>query len=275
MESSVALFVLLSVVIGIPAAFWIAGVRKTKREKFLRTKPFPDTWSEIITRRFPLYGKLPKNLREELNGDINIFLDEKTFEGCDGFEITDEVRLVIAAQACTLLLNRTNYVYPKLHGVLVYPSTYIHSQTVLSESLRTEGDVPVAGLSYSSGLVSLAWSHVIGGAMNSDDGKNVVFHEFAHQLDNESGTTDGFPRLVSSDARKWIEVVDNEFQEFIKKIATRHKDVIDEYGGTNPAEFFAVTTETFFEKPFQLRHQHEELFEMFMDFYRLDPRDWK
>lgn len=275
MESLIAFLFILGVVLIIPISFAIPAARRKKRAEKLRTKPFPEDWAKIIEKRFPLYGKLPENLRSELNGDIHIFLGEKQFEGCDGFEITDEVKLVIAAQACTLLLNRTNYVYPKLHGVLVYPSTYMHSQTVFSEAQRTEADVPVAGLSYSSGLVSLAWSHVIGGAMNSNDGKNVVFHEFAHQLDNESGATDGFPRLESTDSRKWISTVDEEFQSFIKKIARHRKDVIDEYGGTNPAEFFAVCTETFFEKPYQLVKQHKELFDMFIEFYRVDPREWK
>ncbi len=275
MESQIALFSLLALVILIPLGFFIKELKRKKREEFLRTNPFPEEWSEIIIKRFPLYGKLPESLKTQLHGDIQIFLEEKYFEGCNGFEITEEVKLVIAAQACTLLLNRTNYVYPKLSGVLVYPSTYMHSQTVMSEATRTEDDVPVAGLSYSSGLVSLSWSHVIGGAMNSNDGKNVVFHEFAHQLDNESGATNGFPRLESDTAREWISVIDQEFQTFIHKIARHRKDVIDEYGATNPAEFFAVTTETFFEKPFQLKRKHAELFEMFQEFYKVNPSEWK
>ena len=275
MGSQFYLLLLILAIVAIPLAILLKDKRKTKREEELRKKPFPKEWENVISKNFPMYNKIPRKLRDELNGDIQIFIDEKFFEGCNGFEITEEVKLLIAAQACTLLINRTNFVYPKVSGVLVYPTVFYYKQAVLSESMRTEGETAVAGISYDSGEVGLAWDQVLSGAMNGRDGHNVVFHEFAHQLDRESGETNGCPRLEVDDAAEWVETVDKEFKDFIREIHHHHKDVIDDYGATNPAEFFAVTTETFFEKPYQLQKQHPQLFQRFLEFYKDDPRTWQ
>ncbi len=275
MSSLFAVGLLLAGVIIIPVAFMLASSRRKQHLQDLRNEPFPDEWSKTIEKRFPLYGKIPEKLRDELNGDIRIFLEKVNFEGCDGFEITREVKLVIAAQACVLLLNRTLNVFPLLTTVLVYPTTILHSQSVLFESQRTEGDVPVSGLSYSSGIVTLSWKHVLWGASEEHDGHNVVFHEFAHQLDNESGMTDGVPALSAEDSRKWTDLGGDEFSKFIEKVAKHRKDVIDDYGATNPAEFFAVCSETFFERPLTFKQKHSALFDMLSSFYRVDPREWR
>ncbi len=274
MESTLAFFTLIAIVV-VPA-FWflLRDSLRQKRERELRITPFPQAYTTILEKQFPLYTRIPPSLKAELHGDILIFLEEKRFEGCNGFVVTEENKLLIAAQACVLLLNRTKYVYPRLTTVLVYPEAYVHSQTVLSESERIENDTPVAGLSYSYGVVSLAWDHVQRGARNEEDGTNVVFHEFAHQLDNETGSMDGIPRLESETNRQWIATIDREFRELIRTLHHRHTDVIDQYGATNPAEFFAVVTETFFEKPDRLNREHPKLFELFTAFYRVDPREW-
>jgi len=275
MTSLIAVVLLLAGVILIPVTFMILSSKKAQHLEEVRKEPFPEEWGKIIEKRFPLYGKIPKNLLTELNGDIRVFLEKINFEGCDGFEITQEVKLVIAAQACVLLLNRTLNVYPLLTTVLVYPTTILHSQSVLFESQRTEGDVPVSGLSYSGGIVTLSWKHVLWGANEEHDGHNVVFHEFAHQLDNESGMTNGVPPLNPDDSRRWIDVGSEEFSHFIQKVAKHRKDVIDEYGATNPAEFFAVCSETFFERPLTFKQKHSTLFDMLSSFYRVDPREWR
>ncbi len=146
----------------------------------------------------------------------------------------------------------------------------------MTESTRTEEGVPVSGLSYSGGVVTLAWNCVVGGSKNSDDGENVTLHEFAHQLDQEQGASNGMPFMkTAKDSVDWIDIVGQEYDAFIKKIKRNHHDVIDDYGATNPAEFFAVTTETFFEKPKQLLKSHPDLFKEFSDYYECDPREWK
>ena len=131
------------------------------------------------------------------------------------------------------------------------------------------------GESWSSGKVILAWDNVLHGSRNFVDGQNVVLHEFAHQLDSESGSTNGAPILVGKNClRTWASTLSEEFEELQKDAWKGKRSLIDHYGATNPAEFFAVATETFFEKPHQMARHHEELFEVLECYYRIDPRDW-
>jgi Mlc titration factor MtfA (ptsG expression regulator) len=133
----------------------------------------------------------------------------------------------------------------------------------------------VAGQSWDRGTVVLAWDHVRQGAVNIFDGHNVVFHEFAHQLDTEDGTADGMPILAeSSRYRPYIRVVGAAYDRFLKRVEKGRKTVLDDYGATNPAEFFAVATETFFEKPWQLKKKRPGLYEEFRQYYGLDPSSW-
>jgi len=230
--------------------------------------PFPEAWSEILTRNLPPYPRLPEALRKQLQGYINVFLAEKHFEGCGGQEITDEVRVTIAAQACLLLIGRDSKCYPKLRSVLVYPHTYVAEAPGEAPSVRL-------GESWQSGAVVLSWNSVKGGAANFDDGHNVTLHEFAHQLDQEDGAADGTPILESlSSYRSWAHSLSDEYRSFLERVEAHRKTVLDEYGATNPAEFFAVASETFFEKPEQLMKKRPELFEELQHYYKVDPRDW-
>ena len=262
----------------LPLYFLYTKMSKHLTRKKLRHTPFPTAWEEILMADFPLYQKLPTDLQQQLNQRVEYFIAEKHFEGCEGFEITDEVRVLVAAQACMLLLNTPHRIFPHLTTILIYPSTYIARETISDGTLQTNQATSVAGQSSGwGGQVILAWNHVKGGAQNSEDGHNVVFHEFAHQLDSESGTTNGVPYLSQKKSdmyRPWLEIVGSEFSTFLEKVEHHRKDVIDEYGATNGPEFFAVVTETFFEKPHQLYKSHKSLFEVFEEFYGLDPRDW-
>lgn len=266
--------ILLAVLI-YPIYLLVKDILKKKKRETLKTTPFPKEWENILHKNMATYAKLPEALQKELQWKTMVFIEEKDFEGCNGITITDEIKVTIAAQAVMLLLNKSIDIFPKLTTILVYPSTYVASQAVLSEAQRTESDVPVAGQSYSDGVVILAWNHVIGGGRNDKDGHNVVFHEFAHQLDQADGYADGMPILEKREQYKpWIKIVGQEFQEFLDKISRGRKDVIDAYGATNPAEFFAVVTETFFEKPSQLQKKHPELYEEFRMYYKMNPLEW-
>ena len=276
MELNIAVLLILG---PIPLYFLWMKIAKLLRRKKLSVTPFPKAWEEILINEFPLYTKLPTPLQIDLQNRIEFFVAEKHFEGCGGFEITDEVRVLIAAQACVLLLNTPHRIFPRLTTILVYPSTYV------AKNLRSDGvtqsneGVTVAGQSSGWGeQVILGWSHVVGGAMNDNDGHNVVFHEFAHQLDSESGNANGVPHFNHGQGKMyqpWLATVGSEFSEFLAKVKKHQKDVIDTYGATNSAEFFAVVTETFFEKPHRLYREHPALFEQFRQFYNLDPRDWE
>jgi Mlc titration factor MtfA (ptsG expression regulator) len=234
----------------------------------------PESWPAILRTYFPVVYHLADPQRNQLFGYMQIFLDRIEFEGCGGLEITEEIRVAIAAQACLLLIGREHEVYPRLKTVLVYPHTYTSGASGLFGGDNGEG--ARLGESWQTGVVVLAWDSVVGGARNMEDGHNVTFHEFAHQLDQEDGLADGAPILESRSAyASWARIFSSDFKKLCEKTEHGKHDVLDRYGSTNPAEFFAVATETFFEKPRQLKAVHEELFNALHDYYKIDPLAWK
>jgi Mlc titration factor MtfA (ptsG expression regulator) len=249
----------------------VFGFRKRRREK-LRTKALKPEWKEILIKNVEFYNYLSDEMKKELHGLIQIFLDEKEFEGFDGLEITDEIKVTIAAQACILLLHRETDYYPTLHTILVYPHPfYSHIKQRLAGGIVVEGEQGRLGESWYRGPVILSWDDVRRSAHDHNDGHNVVFHEFAHQLDSESGANEGAP-LFPNRSRyiAWARVLGEEYQDLLDHLKHHHKSDIDDYGATNPAEFFAVVTEYFFEKPIELKQRHPELYEQFKNFYKLD-----
>jgi hypothetical protein len=246
---------------------------KHKRRERIRNQPFPETWADILEKNVAYYGRLTPKDQAELRGHIQVFLDEKTFEGCGGLEINDEIRVVIAAQACILLLHRETDYYPTLRSILVYPHHYFSPRTrQLSEGVVAEGLEGRLGESWYRGPVVLSWDAVRHKAHDHNDGHNVVFHEFAHQLDSESGANEGAPLLPRRSMYiAWARVLGAEYQHLISDIAHHHKTDLDPYGATNPAEFFAVVTEAFFEKPVRLQQRHPQLYEQLAVFFQQDP----
>ena len=249
-------------------------LRELKRIK-LQAQPLPAEYLHILQAEFPLYSRLPDELQQKLAGHIQVFLAEKDIIGRGDFEVTDTVRVLIAAQACLLILNRPGNYYPGFRSILVYPETYVANSTHRDGMLQVTATSTRAGESWQRGPVILAWDHVLQGARDSRDGHNVVMHEFAHKLDEENAAMDGLPMLPTPEQYKqWSEVLNAEFILQQQKLANGADDVIDSYGATSPAEFFAVVTETFFEKPHQLAHRHPKLYEQFKQCYLLDPKAW-
>jgi len=251
------------------------GLTRRRREK-LRRQPFPDTWRQYLKRRVPLYVRLPGEDRRELEGHIHVFLDEKRFEGCGGFVLSDEIRVVIAAQACLLLLHRETGYFPGLSSVVVYPTAFIVDRRDYDEAgVVTEETGPLVGESWDTGCVILAWDEVLESCASDDDGYNVVIHEFAHQLDAEDGITDGAPALPTrAHQRTWARVLGGEYRRLREMLEAGGETVLDEYGASDPAEFFAVVTESFFEMPGHLRQEHPELYAELKRYYRQDPAEW-
>jgi Mlc titration factor MtfA (ptsG expression regulator) len=248
-------------------------ILKERRRRRLRQRPFPPAWERIIERNFPLYMRLPAADRQELRGAIQVFLAEKHFEGCGGLVLTDEIRVTIAAQACLLLLHRRTDDYPGLVSILVYPSAYVARAVermpggVVREELSAR-----LGESWSRGAVVLSWDDVRRGATDIHDGHNVVLHEFAHQLDEESGAAEGAPALERRSMYvTWARVLGSAYEGLRRDVAEGRPTVLREYAATNPAEFFAVATEAFFEKPARLVRLHPDLYEELKLFYRQDP----
>jgi Mlc titration factor MtfA (ptsG expression regulator) len=265
---------------GIFAGAGMAGIavaarlraRKVRRRKLLATPP-PPTWLPILEATLPMIGKLSDEHKRQLFGKMQVFLAEKSFEGCGGLEISEKIKVTIAAQACMLLLGRETGIYPKLKTILVYPHTYQGGRKGMFGG--DNGETARLGESWDCGVVVLSWNSVVGGARNFEDGHNVTFHEFAHQLDQEDGAADGAPVLGERSAyATWAHVFNHEYKALVKLTRRGRKDTMDRYGATNPAEFFAVATETFFEKPKQLKTKHPELFEELQYYYRVDPTEW-
>jgi Mlc titration factor MtfA (ptsG expression regulator) len=245
------------------------------RRQQLMSQPFPPGWEEILNRNVALYRHLPGPLRKELQGHIQVFLGEKTFEGCGGLRITDEMRVTIAGQACILLLNRKPTYYPTLYTILVYPGAYVAKQTTVVGVMHVEQKSVRAGESWTRGEIVLAWDEVRQTATGLTGGHNVVLHEFAHQLDQEDGKANGAPILGSlSSYAAWARILSREYRNLRRKALSGGTDIMDAYGATDPAEFFAVATETFFEKPQQMKLKHPDLYEELRTYYDLDPVSW-
>lgn len=252
------------------------GFFKHRRRARLRAIPFPEAWERIIERNVAVYRRLPAADRRELRGHVQVLLAEKHFEGCGGLELTDEIRVTIAAQAAVLLLHRETDYYPELKSILVYPSAYVVSEErPVGDGIWADGDeVRLGHTAPRLGALVIAWDDALRGARTMDDGSNVVFHEFAHQLDFEDRAVDGTPLLAREQYASWARVLSAQYDALRQATSAAQPTLIDQYGATNPAEFFAVLTELFFERPAELRARHPELYRELASFYRQDPVAW-
>jgi len=270
---------LLPIFIGVLLIAYSVGKpywREYQRNK-LRGLPFKKQWRKIIQQRMPYFRQMPPDLQLQLKQNIQVFLAEKNFEGCNGVKINDEIRITIAAQACLLLLNRKTNFYPKLQTILVYPRAFIKEQQNMNiDGLRQTKRVALAGESWEFGRVVLSWQDTLEGAKITDDGRNVVIHEFAHQLDQENGKANGAPILDKDQSYKsWSEVFSAQFEQLKNQASKGAPSLFDYYGATNPAEFFAVASEVFFEKSQQFQQQSPKLYQQLKQYYQVDPIHWK
>jgi len=251
----------------------VFGILKRRRRERIRAQPFPPEWLAIIQRNVPMYGRLSKADRNELLCRVLVFIAEKNFEGAGGLELTDEIRVTIAAQACMLLLrlDDDDY-YPRLRSIVVYPAAYRVPREEGDGGIVREDHAVHLGESWGHGAVVLSWNSARHGAADPRDGKNVILHEFAHQLDQEDGAADGTPELDRlAFYAPWARVLSEHYLALRKAARTGRKTLLDHYGATNGAEFFAVASECFFERPVQLRTRHPELYEELSGYYGQDP----
>lgn len=270
---------LVIVGLGLLVSLWMFSkpYLKYRRRQRLRAQPFPEAWRQILKRRMPYFRRMPADLQLQLKKHIQVFLAEKIFVGCDGLVVTDEMRVTIAAQACLLLLNRKTDYYPQLSQILIYPSAFIVNKIHPDASgLVTEQRQVLSGESWQQGQVILSWQDTVADADVHDDGRNVVIHEFAHQLDQENGPANGAPILARAEHyQSWSKTLQREFHTLQQQTALGHRSLLNPYGATNPAEFFAVVSEVFFEQPHALAEQHPALYAEFSRYYRLDPLNWQ
>ncbi len=242
---------------------------KNRRRRKLAAQPFPEAWRRHVTRNAPLCAELPDDRRTELEGLVQVFVAEKNFEGCGGLEMSDEIRVTVAAQACLLLAGRETDVFPRVQSVLVYPTTFVPRITEeYDDGVVEEYDDPMDGEAWGTGAVILAWDDVLHAAEGLSDGYNVVLHEFAHQLDLETGDADGVPKLHAGvDPRAWAETFGREYERHCRALDRRRHTLLDDYAAEDPAEFFAVAVENYFVRPAALARRHAELFARLREYF--------
>ena len=244
-----------------------------RRRERLRRDPFPATWRRILRRRVPAVARLPADLQRQLKRHIQVFVAEKPFIGCAGQAITDDVRVTIAAQACLLLIGhaRPDY-FPRLRQILAYPDPFlVQREQPSGNGLVHEQRRALTGESWSQGQVILSWSDVLDGASDPVDGRNVVLHEFAHQVDQDTGVADGRPwRPTAALRRRWAAAMGAAYERLNREPSA----LIDAYAASDPAEFFAVVTEVFFERPQALAAEAPEVYRELAELYRLAPSSW-
>ena len=251
----------------------VFGWFKSRRRRKIVEHPFPEAWFAFLEKNFQHWAFLDEEERERLRGILQVLIDEKNWQGCGGLQLTDEIQVSIAAQAALLLLGIEHDYYENVESILVYPSGYVLPRTRVEDGgVVLDDPVAVLGSAHQGGPVVLSWDSALGGGRDPRDGKNVVYHEFAHKLDMLDGIVDGTPELEDAQAfEAWVRVMTDAFELLGDRTSKGKKTLLDAYGATNVGEFFAVSTEVFFEKPRRMRDQHPELYEVLQDFYGQDP----
>jgi Mlc titration factor MtfA (ptsG expression regulator) len=246
-------------------------LRARRRKKLLAT-PFPEQWLPYLERNLAQYRYLSRDEQQRLRDNLRVFVAEKNWEGCNGLTVTDEMRVTIAAHACLMTLGLDGDPFGGLQSVLIYPSGYAVPQERWLEGWSISGIVGREGESWYRGPVVLSWDNIQEDVEYAGHGNNLIWHEFAHQLDNLDRSTNGTPPLEDPrQRRRWHEVMTSEYEQLVEDAEQGRATLLDEYGAENEAEFFAVATECFFDCPEELRDEHPRLYELLADYYRQDP----
>ena len=266
---AILLALLALLIIVIPLKRWIHKI-------ILLNTPLNVWEKDVIYHEIPLLKILTAKQKRKLEGKINLFLNQIDFLGCNGVEVTDHMRLLIAAQACLLIVNTKGLWYDTLRTVLIYPSAFQSTEIEDDGLIVSEYNSVRVGESWYRGPVILSWSDSKTGTYIGNDGRNVVIHEFAHQLDAQTGSTNGMPLLKKGHSSKdWESVFIQAYNKLIDDIDNENETTLDTYAATNPAEFFAVSVETFFEKPNFLKKHNPNLYNQLATFFELDPASYQ
>lgn len=238
------------------------GYFRRRRRRALRAAPVPPTWSGILARNAPFVARLSDATRAKLHGDMQVLLAEKHFIPAGGMAIDEEVRVTIVAAAARLVLNLDVDRYDAVTEFVVYPGAYRHP----------DRDGAILGEAHGRvGVVVLAWDAVRRGLRDERDGLDTATHEFAHVLDARDGLFDGTPELhAREDYRPWATVMQARFSQLRRGDRALRKALRD-YGATNEAEFFAVVSEVYFERPALLRTRAPDLYAVLARFYGAPP----
>lgn len=267
-------WLILAIPLLITAFFVYRRITRERKRARLLASPLTQHQRALVEQLVPLVTLLPKDLRAAHEGKINLFLDQVTFRGKNGIEVTQAMRLSIAAQACILIVNSPVW-YDAIRNVLIYPSAFLTNRASQEGGVFHEDHHATLGESWQLGPVILSWDHALYGGLRAHDGENVVIHEFAHQLDSLSGDTNGIPILRKGQAYVgWEKAMLDAYTDHVAKVERGEPTLIDPYGATNHQEFFAEAIVTFFERPQALLAHEPALYAQFSQLLALDPASW-
>ncbi len=240
------------------------------RRRELLLQRFPREWEEWLVANVWHYSYLKAVEQDRVQAVVRVFAAEKQWTGGPNFKVTDEMKVTVAAQASLMVLGLDEpYHFDRVQSIVLHPDVYTRPRRLelyFSERRRLLGEAW-----YHSPIV-LSWKHVLQAGRNQSNGGNVVLHEFAHYLDGLDGEVDGSPPLVGRERENaWYSVTEAEYRRLVGNARRHEVTLLDHYGATNRAEFFAVATECFFEQPHAMQRQHEELYAVLSDFYCQDP----
>jgi Mlc titration factor MtfA (ptsG expression regulator) len=253
------------------------GWLRRRRRRQILARPFPPSWLAILQENIPYYHYLSDSEKARLRDDLRIFIAEKSWEGCGGLVVTDEMKVTVAALACLLVVGLEPYYFERVQSILLYPEGFkVPQREVLGDGVVLESEGEHLGEAHYRGPVILSWAELLEDVRHPGRGRNLVFHEFAHQLDMLNGAVDGTPPLAAEElARRWRRVMSGEFDRLRDMAEQSVPSLLDEYGAKDEGEFFAVATECFFDRPADLRRQHRSLYQVLRDYYRQDPAGWE
>ena len=246
---------------------------KANHRRELLAQPFPIAWLGYLSANVALYRSLSNAEQQKLGDIARVLVAEKNWEGCGGLALTEEMLVTIAAQAALLTLGFEDEYFPNVETILVYPQGFL--VTVRRPGVGgviQEQVVPYAGEAAQRGPVVISWADARWSGRTPGDGHNVVLHEFAHKLDMRDGAADGAPYLRdAAQIETWSRVMSAEYQGLVEQTQAGEPTLLDAYGATNAAEFFAVATECFFELPRRMQSEHPDLYQVLSGYYRQDP----
>jgi len=245
-----------------------------REARALQRHAIPDALWNTVLAAYPFIASRSAADRDALRALASLFLSRKEFHGAQGLEVTDEMAVAIAAQACLPILKLGIDAYDGFVGIVVHADEVVAAREVMDDDgIVHQYDEVLTGEAMDGGPVMLAWADVLAAGETAELAYNVVIHEFAHVLDMADGQADGVPLLPAARAREaWIECIDAEYQRFADRIEDGDDDtVLDPYGAEGIEEFFAVAVEAFFVAPEAMRREHAALYELFAGYFRQDP----
>jgi MtfA peptidase len=255
---------------------WWQRLRQRSEQRAVARRHIPDALWALTLARYPFLAlRVPQDIAE-LRRLSSLFLDSKEFSGAHGLELSDDMAVAIAAQACLPVLRLGLTAFDGFVGIVVHPDeVQVKREFVDDDGVVHEYDEVLSGEAMEGGPVMLSWRDVREAGESAQWGYNVVVHEFAHVLDMGDGVADGIPPLASAAERKrWQTVLMTDYKAFCERVDGGDDTTLDPYGAESPEEFFAVASEAFFVAPQGMRAEHPALYELLAGFYRQDPAGW-